>query len=66
MSHRPGLANIQNKQLEAQYIEFLTILAHKPALSIGDALAATYYLILQDRIDEVLCLSCLCIICMTI
>ena len=43
---------IANDALFAQYARFLDLLAHKPALSDEDRLAAAYYLLLQDRFEE--------------
>jgi hypothetical protein len=37
-----------------QYRALLNILAHKPALDAADHMSATYYLFLQDRVDEAL------------
>src|SRR5690606_6080457 len=36
------------------YEELMTLLAHKPVLDTDDWLAITYYMLLQDRVDEAL------------
>ncbi len=43
---------IVNDRLAAQYTRLLTVLAHRPALDQHDLMAVTYYLMLQDRIEE--------------
>ncbi len=43
---------ILNQQLGLQYREFNNDLRYHPKLSAYDKLAATYYLLLQDRIEE--------------
>jgi hypothetical protein len=43
---------IVNDRLHQQYHHFLTMLAYKPHLDDADFLAITYYLLLQDRIEE--------------
>jgi len=47
-----GGADIDNPQLKQQYQAFLEVLAFKPSLDSLDLLALTYYLLLQDRVDE--------------
>jgi len=55
-SHRLGNeARIANPAVLAQYRALLDILAHKPTLDAADHMSATYYLFLQDRVDEALC-----------
>ena len=54
-AHRLGNeACIANPAVLAQYRALLGILAHKPALDAADNMSATYYLFLQDRVDEAL------------
>lgn len=43
---------ILNDRFHAQYNRFLTVLAYHPELTQEDRLALTYYLLLQDRVDE--------------
>jgi hypothetical protein len=43
---------ILNARLSEQYHAFLAILAYEPRLDDLDCLAAAYYLLLQDRIEE--------------
>lgn len=43
---------IMNQRLHGQYHELLTILAYRRALTDDDRLAITYYLLLQDRVEE--------------
>lgn len=45
---------ILNSEFAAQYQRFLWILTHRPALDAHDWMSATYYLLLQDRIEEAL------------
>jgi hypothetical protein len=45
-------SGIMNKQFRQTYHTFLLTLASKPALSHSDYLTLTYYLLLQDRINE--------------
>ncbi len=45
---------IVNDRLHAQYHRFLKELADEPALDDDDLLAVTYYLLLQDRVEEAL------------
>jgi hypothetical protein len=45
---------IVNAVLSAQYHRFLKLLSYHQRLSDDDRLAVTYYLLLQDRIDEAL------------
>ena len=51
--NRGGGADIDNPQFRQQYQMFLEVLAYKPSLDASDLLALTYYLVLQDRVDEV-------------
>ena len=44
--------HIDNHSLAEQYREFLTTLAYRPQPSAEQLLAATYYLLLQDRVAE--------------
>ncbi len=54
-AHRLGnAARIANPAVLAEYRGLLDILAHKPALDAADNMSATYYLFLQDRVDEAL------------
>ncbi|GAB4138560.1 MAG: hypothetical protein Fur0037_04340 [Planctomycetota bacterium] len=51
--HRFGRERvILNADLARQYGTFLSILCHRPALGSEDWLDATYYLLLQDRVEE--------------
>ncbi|RMG18464.1 MAG: hypothetical protein D6731_01950 [Planctomycetota bacterium] len=43
---------ILNDRFHAQYHRFLRVLSYKPRLTAEDLLEATYYLLLQDRIEE--------------
>ncbi len=43
---------ILNDALYQQYHRLLAVLAHRPQLDDNDRMAVTYYLLLQDRIDE--------------
>ena len=45
---------ILNDRLFAQYERFMTVLSFHPALTQDDLLGVTYYLLLQDRVDEAL------------
>ncbi|MDB6175305.1 MAG: hypothetical protein JWL59_4616 [Chthoniobacteraceae bacterium] len=54
-AHRLGAENrIPNPVLRGQYQELLRILTHKPALDPIDEMSVTYYLFLQDRVEEAL------------
>jgi hypothetical protein len=54
-AHRLGPERtILNDRFRQQYQRLLAVLAHKPALDDTDRLAVTYYLLLQDRIEEAL------------
>ena len=54
-AHRLGNeARIANPAVLAQYQGLLNILAHKAALDAPDHMSVTYYLFLQDRVDEAL------------
>ena len=43
---------IVNERLAAQYHHLLKILTYRPALDDDDRMAVTYYLLLQDRVEE--------------
>jgi hypothetical protein len=45
---------IVNERLLAQYHRLLKILSYRPALDDDDLMAVTYYLLLQDRVEEAL------------
>jgi len=45
---------IMNQRLHQQYHRLLTVLSYRRTLSDDDRLAITYYLLLQDRIEEAL------------
>jgi hypothetical protein len=45
---------IVNERLLAQYHQLLAIIAHQPALTSDQWMAVTYYLLLQDRVEEAL------------
>ncbi|HEV7867581.1 MAG TPA: hypothetical protein VGO90_07855, partial [Chthoniobacteraceae bacterium] len=52
-AHRLGAEHrIANEILLTQYQRLLHILAHKPALDPVDSISVTYYLFLQDRVEE--------------
>ncbi len=52
-SHRVGKnRKILNEKFYAQYHKYMEILAHRDKLDAEDRLALTYYMLLQDRIDE--------------
>ena len=54
-AHRLGNeARIANPAVLGEYRSLLDILAHKPALDAADNMSVTYYLFLQDRVDEAL------------
>jgi hypothetical protein len=54
-AHRLGNeARIANPAVLTQYRALLDILAHKSVLDAADNMSATYYLFLQDRVDEAL------------
>jgi hypothetical protein len=54
-AHRLGNeARIANPAVLGQYQGLLNILAHKPALDAMDGMSVTYYLFLQDRVEEAL------------
>ena len=54
-AHRLGARRqILNDRFFAQYTRFLEELAYAPSLDDEDRLSATYYLFLQDRVDEAL------------
>ena len=54
-AHRVGAENgIPNPVLRGQYQALLNILAYKPTLDAIDQMSVTYYLFLQDRIEEAL------------
>jgi len=43
---------ISNPQFREQYTEFLDYVAYKKTLSVEDKVTATYYLVLQERVEE--------------
>ncbi len=52
-AHRLGAEHqIANPVFRAQYQSLMGILAHKPELDQMDRLSVTYYLFLQDRVEE--------------
>lgn len=52
-THQVGKARkILNSKFYTQYHKYMAILAHRSSLEAEDRLALTYYLLLQDRIDE--------------
>lgn len=52
-AHRLGNDwRIANPAMHDQYLHLLYILAHKPALDAMDSMSVTYYLFLQDRVEE--------------
>ncbi|MEQ1851905.1 MAG: hypothetical protein ABMA01_09975, partial [Chthoniobacteraceae bacterium] len=54
-AHRLGSDwRIANPAVLGQYRGLLDILAHKPQLDAADHMSATYYLFLQDRVEEAL------------
>lgn len=54
-AHRFGAAReIQDPEFAQQYSEFCTVLAHMPTLQDAELARVTYYLLLQDRVEEAL------------
>ncbi len=54
-THRFGAQReIANASLALQYRRFMTVLDYQPALDDADWLSVTYYLLLQDRVEEAL------------
>ncbi len=52
-THRLGKERtILNDRFREQYAKLLTILSYHPTLDASDLLGVTYYLLLQDRVDE--------------
>ena len=52
-AHQLGARRVRgNADLAAQYQKLMDVLGYKPTLSSEDRLAVTYYLLLQDRIEE--------------
>jgi hypothetical protein len=47
-----GKLKILNNRLEEQYRRTIRLLSYRPELSHSDRLAVSYYLLLQDRIEE--------------
>jgi hypothetical protein len=47
---------IMNQRLHGQYHSLLTILGYRRALTDDDRMAITYYLLLQDRVEEAIAL----------
>ena len=53
--HRLGKRRtILNDRFYAQYMKLLTILRYRPSLDDDDLMSVTYYLLLQDRVEEAL------------
>ncbi|MCB9872480.1 MAG: hypothetical protein H6837_21685 [Planctomycetes bacterium] len=54
-AHRIGKQwRILNHHFASQYHRFLTVLGHRATLDAADWMSATYYLLLQDRVEEAL------------
>ena len=54
-AHHRGRLNLESsRELTEQYRLFLDVLGHKPRLAAEDWARATYYLVLQDRVDDAL------------
>lgn len=54
-AHRLGNeSRIANPAVLSQYQHLLDILAHKPQLDAADSMSVTYYLFLQDRVEDAL------------
>jgi len=54
-AHRFGKRwTILNESLARQYLSFLEILGYRPKLDDDDWMTVTYYLLLQDRVEEAL------------
>ena len=54
-AHKFGrIRRISNERVHAQYMRLLKVLSYKPQLDDEDRLAVTYYLFLQDRVEEAL------------
>ncbi len=54
-AHRLGAEHrIANPAVLGQYRSLLDVLAYKPALDATDSMGVTYYLFLQDRVEEAL------------
>lgn len=54
-SHRLGRRRkILNTRLHSQYLELMKVLSFRRRLDDDDLMAVTYYLLLQDRVDEAL------------
>jgi len=54
-AHRLGKSRqILNDRFFAQYQRFLGVLSRRPALDDDDLMSVTYYLLLQDRVEEAL------------
>ena len=52
-THQVGkVRTILNPAFRSTYLMFMNALCHKPELSIDDHLAITYFMLLQDRIDD--------------
>lgn len=53
--HRPDeVRRIDNDRFHQQYLRFLKVLSYRPTLTDEDFMEITYYLLLQDRVDEAL------------
>ena len=50
----PGRREILNRDVAAQYLALLEVLAQKPALDDADRTQVTYHLLLQDRVADAL------------
>lgn len=44
--------NIGNEKLYAQYTQLMNILCYRPSMDYDDSMSVTYYLLLQDRVQE--------------
>jgi hypothetical protein len=50
----PGRREVLNRDVAAQYLALLDVLAYKPALDAADWAQVTYHLLLQDRVADAL------------
>lgn len=54
-AHKLGnTRTIVNERIYQQYMSLLAVLSHKPNLDNEDRMAVTYYMLLQDRVEEAL------------
>jgi hypothetical protein len=54
-AHRLGKRRqIPNERLAAQYLSLMRVLSYRSALDDDDLMAVTYYMLLQDRVEEAL------------